>query len=251
MSDPSPEPRRPGPGAPPAPDTEYAQAYADGYGDGLRSALRDVLQHTARGLTAQELRFLVESRLARVADEIDLKRKSLLAPPRRLPLGPVAPRPPAPFFAPRPSLDPARAEPGSSHLFWEDRPRRATEFALRNALAFRQRLAISRQPPELPRGGWLAVRPVAASAPEDDASATLSGLGGRLQAAFGAAPTIAYVDAFEFLVTEYGAEPILKFAFWVADLARRSGGCVVASAAPEAFSTTDRTRLQRAFAFVR
>ena len=250
MNDTPPVPRR-GPGEADAPpDAEYSRGYADGFGDGLRTALRDVLQHVARGLTAQELRFLVESRLARVAEEIELKRKSLLAPPRRIPLGPVA-RPPSPFVAPHDALYPARAEAGSSHLFLEDRPRRAAAFAIHNALVFRQRLAISRQPPELPRGGWLSLRPVAPSAAEDATRATLSGLGGRLQAACSARPTLGYVAGFDFLVTEYGPEPVLKFAFWLADLARRTAGCVVASVAPEAFSTTDRTRLQRAFAFVR
>ena len=64
-------------------DEEFARTYAAGYEEGVRSALREVLQHASRGHTAQELRILIESRLARLSEEVELKRKGLLAPPRR------------------------------------------------------------------------------------------------------------------------------------------------------------------------
>ena len=56
----------------PRPDEEYARTYADGYEEGVRSALREVLQHASRGHTAQELRILIESRLARLEEEVEL-----------------------------------------------------------------------------------------------------------------------------------------------------------------------------------
>ncbi|MCI4318467.1 MAG: hypothetical protein L3J96_08005, partial [Thermoplasmata archaeon] len=118
MSDPAQEPSgTPGRAATP-PDEESANAYADGYGEGLREAFREVLQHASRGHTAQELRILIESRLARWREDVEVKRKSLLGPPRRPSWGPLL-RPPVPpptaapwVGAPEPnyrtpSLDPA------------------------------------------------------------------------------------------------------------------------------------------------
>src|SRR5271165_6451796 len=115
------EPVRAGPPAPPA-DELRAHAFADGYGEGLRDALRELLQ-AARSSTPQELRWQIESRLARIPQEVELKRRALLGPPphggwdapRRL-----VPAPPPTPPAPSPTL--AGTLTGSGVLFREATP---------------------------------------------------------------------------------------------------------------------------------
>ncbi|MCI4370627.1 MAG: hypothetical protein L3J81_04785, partial [Thermoplasmata archaeon] len=119
------EPVRPGPPAPPA-DELRAHAFADGYGEGLRDALRELLQ-AARSSTPQELRWQIESRLARIPQDVELKRRALLGPPpshagwdapRHLAL--AAPPPPAPAPAAAPTLSGTLT--GSGVLFKERTP---------------------------------------------------------------------------------------------------------------------------------
>ena len=51
-------------------DDEYIEGYAKGYGDGLREALRELRSHAGRGASPQELRMLIESRLARIPERL-------------------------------------------------------------------------------------------------------------------------------------------------------------------------------------
>ncbi len=128
-------------------DDEYARAYADGYGEGLRDALRELLAHLSRGHTPHEVRMIVESRLARVREEVELKRKSLLSPPRRPSWGALL-RPPAPDVEPAPpASEPVGA--GRSVLFLEERPGRAIACAEASAGAFARVLVLSFHPPAL------------------------------------------------------------------------------------------------------
>ena len=210
----------PSPSDQPPADEEFARTYAAGYEDGVRSALREVLQHTSRGHTAQELRILVESRLARLPEEVEIKRKSLLAPPRRPAWGSLL-RPPGatrPWPGPVPSGTPptVRITPGKSLLVREERPARALEILRSNI-------------PNFPR-----------LAPGE--------IGGRLRdptEAEGGA--LLYVDALEYLATEYSLDTTLKFVHWLAAQARETGSGLIVSFDRRALDLREMSLLERAF----
>ena len=259
MNGSGPEDRPAGNRSPAAPDEEYAQAYADGYGEGLREAFREILQHASRGHTAQELRFLIESRLARLKDEIELKRRSLLGPPRRGAIGPMfrGPAPPEPG-RPEPESDRVEAlERGQCYLYREVRPLRSVELVAGHSKEFPRVVAISHHPPEDPRlrDRWIVLR-LALSAPSsgtpDAESLDLGAIGGRVREAT-AAPggALVYLDAVEFFVTEYGLDPTFRFINFLVDQVGRTGSVLVVSTDPDALPPTDRSRLQRLFGAIR
>lgn len=249
------EPPRPPlerPDAPVAGD-EYARAYADGYGEGLREALRELLQHASRGHTAQELRLLVESRLARVREDVELKRRSLLNPPNRPAWGAILRGPAAPAPAPvatSPATPPLRV--GGAYLFREERPARAAAAVVAAAASFGRVVAISLRPPpfELPPSvplEYLAVQ--LSSDPETSTGPTK--LSGRVRTAVEAdGGAVVYLDAFETIAAEVGFEPMLKFVTWVNQLVASHNGISVVSVDPATLDTRSMSLLQRAFATV-
>jgi len=236
-------------------DEEYARRYAEGYGEGLRSALREVLSHTTRGHTAQELRILVESRLARVNEEVELKRRSLLSPPRR-PAWNSLLRVPAPVGArpwtpPIPGPAPDLLAPGRSLLIREERPRRAVELLRESASKFPRVVLVSAHPPDLE--GVPADRRVVISlgAPGGAGRPSAGEIGGRLkeptQAEGGA---LVYVDALELIATEEGPDTVVRFVGWLVDLAARTRSALLVSFDARALELKDASRLERAFAQV-
>ena len=241
---------------PPA-DEEYARAYAAGYEEGVRGALRETLEHISRGHTPQEVRMLTASRLARLSEEVELKRKSLLAPPRRPAWGSLL-RPPAPA---RPWTGPvagravptARLIPGASLLIREERPNRALEVLRANAPSFRRVAVVSMRPPEIPGvandhrtdvvvGGLVSAR--------DPSQGTITPgeISGRLRE-----PTespggaLVYVDALEYLATEHTLETTLKFVNWLVTQAQETGSALLVSFDPRSLDVRDVSRLERAF----
>lgn len=246
-------PGRPGPpeerGEADVPGDEYARAYAEGYGEGLREALRELLQHVSRGHTAQELRILVESRLARVREDMELKRRSLLHPPARTAWSAVL-RPPAGPAAP-PAANPTVVvvAPGESCLFREVAPQRALASASASSDRFARVVAVSLRPPDLrlPPGRELQFLEVRLS--NDPATSTgptrLSGsLRGAIEDDRGA---LVYLDAFESLATEAGFEPMLKFITWLVQLAAAHRSAVIVSVDPATLDPRSMSLLQRAF----
>ncbi|MGI0151647.1 MAG: hypothetical protein ACREC5_06910, partial [Thermoplasmata archaeon] len=233
------EPRRDPRRNPPEPgDTAYADAYAAGFGEGLRESLREVLQHAARGHTTAEIRILVESRIARIPEETELKRRSLVSPPRRpawgallRPPAPVAPEPPS---APGPGAS-AGWQPGTSYLFREERPREGIRFAREVADRHQRIVWVSHDdPPALgvPGERVVSVRP-SARPPGGSAGAEPGEIAGRVQRArTEGGPVLAYVDALEFFVTEFGSEPTVRFATWLGTWARESGSTCILSVDP-------------------
>jgi len=241
---------------PPA-DEEFARTYAAGYEEGVRSALREVLQHASRGHTAQELRILIESRLARLSEEVELKRKGLLAPPRR-PAWSSLLRPPAPTHAwtgpaPAPGAPTLRLAAGKSVLVREERPNRAVEILRGNATVFPRIATVSLRPPETP--GIPPGRRVditvggGASADALGANRLAPGeIGGRLREPTEApGGALVYVDALEYLATEYSLETTLKFVHWLVGQAQETGSALLVSFDRRALDVRDMSRLERAF----
>jgi hypothetical protein len=241
---------------PPA-DEEYARAYAAGYEEGVRGALRETLEHITRGHTPQEIRMLTASRLARLSEEVDLKRRSLLAPPRRPAWGSLL-RPPAParpWTGPVPGATAASVHlgPGRSLLVREERPTRAVEILRANATAFPRVAFVSMRPPEVPGlspDHRIDLGVGGSSSPDARAGATLSPgeISGRLrdptEAPGGA---LVYVDALEYLATEHGLETTVKFVHWLVTQTQETGSALLVSFDPRAVDVRDVSRLERAF----
>lgn len=238
-------------------DEEYVRAYAAGYEEGVRNALRETLEHISRGHTPQEIRMLTASRLARLPEEVDLKRRSLAAPPRRPAWGSLL-RPPAPArawagTAPGPSAPTFRLSPGRSLLVREERPARAVEILRANANAFPRLAVVSMRPPDVP--GFPPGRRVdlvlgGSGTPTDPEQGRLTPgeISGRLrdptEAAGGA---LVYVDALEFLATEHTLETTLKFVHWLVTQAQETGSALLVSFDPRSLDVRDVSRLERAF----
>ena len=250
MSDPDRPDDASGEDEPPA-DEEYARTYAAGYEEGVRSALREILQHTARGHTAQELRILAESRLARLAEEADLKRRSVLGPPRRPAWNSLLRSPQPVRGAPTLSsvLAPGiRLGPGRSVLVREERPQRAIEVVRAYAGQFPRTVLVTVRPPDLPE--LPADRRV-----DIDVGSTSSGrvrspgeIGGQLQGPLDSpGGALVYVDALEFLVTEHTLETTLRFVNWLVGRVRDTGSALVVSFDRRALDVQGMSRLERAF----
>ncbi len=234
---------------PPA-DQEFARAYAAGYEEGLRTALREILAHASRGRTNQELRALIQSRLARLAEEVDLKRRSLLAPPRPRPFGELA----RPFDRGGPGAFPTEGAgtpvaPGGSVLVRELRPERAVELVQRSRERFPRLVVVSLRPPEFGFGrGETIVVPLRAPSAAGGEAPTLGQLGGRLRTSIQApGSALVYVDALEAAVTDEGVEVMLRFVGFLVDEVQRAGGALVVSYDPRALAVTEIGRLERLF----
>jgi hypothetical protein len=237
---------------PPA-DEEFARTYAAGYEEGVRSALREVLQHASRGHTAQELRILVESRLARLDEEVEVKRRSLLAPPRRPAWNALlrAPQPARPWTAPfgtAPAT--ARISPGRSLLVREERPARAVELLRASANDFPRAAIVSLRPPELPGVSPERRVDIVPSGADGSGGARLSPgeIGGHLRAPTEApGGALVYVDALEYLVGEYGLDLTLKFVHWLVGQVEQTGSALLVSFDRRALDTREMSRLERPF----
>ena len=250
-----PENRSSTPAERPTGDSAYADAYAAGYGEGLREALREMMQHASRGHTAAELRILLESRLARVAEDTELKRRSLTAPPRRPAWGPLLRSPtgaPSGLSAGAPSDALPAWSAGGSYLFREERPAAGIRFVRRIADRHAQLLWVSADdPPELALAPERASHVRPSARPTADGTTVGTGPGevaGAIQRATErGGPVLVYLDALEFFLTEYGTEPTLRFATWLGSWAKETGSTAVVSVDPGTMEERDRRRLQRAF----
>lgn len=238
----------PSEGAPP--DEEYAAAYSEGYGEGLREAFREVLSHVGRGHTVGEIRVLVESRIARIRDDVSAKRRNILGPPRRAAWGALL-RPPA-SARPEPRAPPPLAR-GSSYLFREDRPHRALTFASRASGEYGRILCVTTNPPTfdgIPRHRIEVLRLALPTPGVGAAEGELDpgGLGGRIKEATEASGgALVYLDALEVMSTEYSLDTMLKFVNFVTAQVARTGSAFVASVDPGTLEDRDLRRLQRSF----
>ncbi len=237
-------------------DDEYIEGYAKGYGDGLREALRELRAHAGRGASPQELRMLIESRLARIPEDVAVKRKGLLTPPRRAPWGSLLRPPAAPAWSPpRAALPVAAIEPGTTRLVREDRPGRAVELLRASAGRYRRVVLVSQRPPDLPGVDPDRIETIVPAGARDDAAATTGGLdpsafAGRIRAAVDAGSALVYLDAIEFLATEYPVEFTVRVVTWIATDGARNGSAVIASLSTGTLDPRDVSRLERAFHLV-
>ncbi len=257
MTDPAPARGRPRPARNPPADEEYARAYAAGFEEGIRSALREILLHSSRGHTAQELRMLAESRLARLSEEVDLKRRSLLAPPRRPAWGALLRPPPNPSA--RAWVAPVRGTPpvaaiaaGSSVIVREERPLRALELLRANAPAFPRVVVVSLHPPEIP---GIASRPTDRHRPPNGRPrgrrrGRPSSVGARRapsRADRSVGGALVYVDSLEYFLSEDGPETTVRFAHWLVGQAKSTGSAILVSYDSRSLDIKDASRLERAF----
>ncbi len=239
-------------GEPPA-DEEFARTYAAGYEEGVRSALREVLQHAARGHTAQELRILVESRLARLDEEVEVKRRSLLAPPRRPAWTSLlrAPQPARSWTPPIGSGTPnIRLGPGRSVLVREERPERAIDLLRSSVHDFPRCAIVSLRPPELTGLSPERRVDIIPSGSELSGGGRLSPgeIGGHLRGPTEApGGALVYVDALEYLSGEYGFELTLKFAQWLVGQIEQTASALVVSFDRRSLDSREESRLERPF----
>ncbi|MFZ0699244.1 MAG: hypothetical protein WAN74_03525 [Thermoplasmata archaeon] len=235
-------------GDPPA-DEERARAYAEGFGEGIRTALKDILQHVSEGYTASELRLLVQGRLARVEDEVELRRRSMLGPPRTRADVLFANGPPPPRSW-SPGGGTVHVVPRQSYLVNEPHPSRALALVAAVLADFPRTILLSLHPPALP--GLPAARRVelsltSASAPGEVARPIpLGQIGGRLREAM-AGGALVYTDALDFLLAEEPTDTMVQFAAWLTDEARSTGSAVVVSIDAAALDLKQFTRIQRTF----
>lgn len=235
-------------------DERIAGAYAEGYGEGIRDALREVLQ-AVRSSTPQELRWQVQSRLARVAEEVELKRRSLLGPPPRDGWQPARARA-VPAIASAPS-GPRLTESleGGGVLFREARPSAAPEHVGAVWPQYGRVVVFGRPaepplpvPPESIR--LLAVGRMRAG---DDAEAApdLSAAAGRLPAILSEGPLLVYCDCLEYLAQEYTEEIAVRSIGWIVDRVRERAGWVVVTVNPDGLKPSNLASLQKIFRTVR
>ncbi|MGP8077470.1 MAG: hypothetical protein ACLQD8_00305 [Thermoplasmata archaeon] len=244
---------------PPA-DEEYARAYAAGYEDGARNALREVVQHAARGHTPQEIRMLAEGRLVRLPEEVEMKRRGLLAPPRRTAwssiLRPAPPTPARPWAVPvGGAAPPVRLVAGQGLLVREPRPTRAVEILRSAARAFPRVAIVSLHPPDvpgLPPERRIEILPQDPTSIDGTGGRTgLSELGGKLKGPTEAAGgALVYLDALEYYVAEEGAETTIRAIHWLIGKMRTTGSTLLVSCDTRSMAPTDGVRLERAFPVV-
>jgi hypothetical protein len=232
-------------------DEAYARTYAAGYEEGLRTALREVLSHASRGRTNQELRALIQSRLARLSEEVELKRRSLLAPPRPRPFGELARDPAAAGFAAGRAAVGVHAPlaPGDTVLVREARPERAVEILRLSRTHFPRLVLVSLRPPAL---GDPSVTTVTVSATDRGTSSgghlSPGEVAGRVDEHLGQpGGALVYSDLLEFFVGENGPELTVRFAQWLVERVQATGSALVVSYDPRALASTDASRLERQF----
>ena len=246
------------PGRPrPAADERIAHAFADGYGEGIRDALREVLE-AVRTSTPAELRWQVQSRIARIPEDVELKRRSLLGPPprdgweatRRAPRSPAAALGPPPAPAtPAPTL--TQALQGSGVLFQEVRPSAALAHVGGIWRQYGRVFVFGRVPdPPLPVPDdavtVVAVGRARIAGPEGDAP-DLGGAAGQLMALIGEGTALVYCDSVEYLATEYSEGTAVRALIWIVEQLRARSGGVVVSVNPAALQASSRAQLERMF----
>jgi hypothetical protein len=245
-----------GPSAP-SEDNDYPK----GFEDGVRNALREILSYIVKGHSANEIRLLAETRLAHMEEETMERRKSLVVSPRRLPIDSLMPV----VAQSNRSAGEKVATPmmnGYSYLFQEKTPTQAREFLGRVLEAGLPVVAMTRLPQELSAlcsKGMLTVLRIDEGATEDskgensvgvrsvDANPSfLTGAVTRFQEKMG--PRVgAYLDAFDYLESEYGYENAIRFVHWLNTLAQKQSGVLIVSTDPEGLDNRKMVQLRSDF----
>ena len=201
---------------------------------------------------------LAEGRLVRLPEEVETKRKGLLAPPRRTAWSAILrPLPPpsaarawsAPVGGPRPSVRPER---GQGLLVREERPAKALEILRATAAAYPRLVVVSLHPPEVPGvvpAHRVDLSPRGAAAPDGSVGRLgLSELGGRLKEPTEApGGALVYIDALEYYVGEEGAETMLRAVHWLLAQMQATRSALLVSCNTRSMDATSGVRLERAF----
>jgi|GEM_PF-413496 hypothetical protein len=240
----------------PDPDEEAARAYADGYGEGVRNALRDIIGLASQGHSASEIRLFAQTRLARLGEEIALKRRSRLVPPDRIPLETLL-RGPRALGGGEPVSSPLIAFPGHSYLFVDPRGLKARGFLhslLERGMAA---VALTRFPRELKEAMgrsnlkilYLGRQEASEEGVESVQDADPGLLTGRIQRALEGfpSPPVIHLEAFEYLETEVGFEKALKFIHWLTGEVQARRGVLIVSLDPVSLEPRQLSLLRRDF----
>lgn len=236
---------------------EGADGYARGFGDGVRSALKEVTGLASRGHTASEIRLFAETRIAHLGEEVEMKRRSLLSPPRRLPVEALLRVKLKDHEGPR-AFPPIAL--GSSYLFFEPTPRQARAFTREVVALGCGALIMTRLPQEArPPGSGSRVAilhlgaqhtgPAGEDGVESIGDSDPGQLTGRLSRFFDSTPPPAAVvlEAFEFLYSESGFDKALKFVHWLNALAAERKGFFILALDPESLDKRQASLLRRDF----
>ena len=232
-----------------APDNEFARAYSDGYAEGVRSALRELIANATRGHTVSELKYLAQSRLAQLAEEVERKRRGMLANPRT---ETWLRRPPTPLAPPRPWTGgdaTIRVAPGRSYLVREPRPKKSLEIVAAAASRFAAVLWITATPGALPGVPSEKVGRLAVSAGTDGPS--IESLGGEVRRRLQELPsTLVYLDGIEAIVLASDAGTALRFVQWILEESPPESAAVVASVHPGTLEAKELGVLEHSFQVV-
>jgi hypothetical protein len=231
-------------------EAAYADAYVAGYAEGLRESLKELLSHASRGHTTTELRILVESQIARIPEDVELKRRSLLNPPRKAAFDSLRRPAPLPWAPATPSPPALEVRAGWSYLFREERPERGVRFvgeilARHDALLW----VSSLDPPagSLPREKVTVLRPAARPSPDGAGAGPGPGEVAGAVRSVGGSSLLVYLDSLELFLTEFGPDTTVRFATWLGNWPQGGSANVVVSVDPGAFAEADLRRVQRAF----
>ena len=203
---------------------------------------------------------LAEGRLVRLPEEVETKRRSLLAPPRRTDWGALRrfplPTPARPWSPPVGGTPPLlRILPSQSVLVREPRPVRALELLRASVAAYRRVVIVSSHAAEIsgiPGDRRIDIAPVGASGPNAAAAPiSLSELGGRLIAPMeGEGGALLYLDAVEYYVSQEGSDTATRFAHWLAAQVQANRCALLVSYDSRSMDPKDASRFERAFTTV-
>jgi hypothetical protein len=243
--------------APPQEDNDYAK----GYEDGVRNALRDLVANVSKGYSAPELRFLAESRLAHLEEETMERRKSQGVSPRRLSMDSLIPVSTQSGYTSREKATTPVMQ-GFSYLFQEKSPNQAREFLSQVLSSGLPVVAMTRLPQELvplrSRGKLMVLRIDSGGVEEGkavDSSGTLN-IDASIQSLTGTVKRFqeeagnqigTYLDAFDYLESEYNYENALRFVHWLNTIAQQFRGILIVSANTDGMEKREQATLQSDF----
>ncbi|MCI4322259.1 MAG: DUF835 domain-containing protein, partial [Thermoplasmata archaeon] len=145
---------------------------------------------------------------------------------------------------------------GASVLVREDRPDRGLALLRASAASFRHVIVVSQRAPALEgvpaeHLEWIVPAPFRSAGASTVPGLDPSVFAGRIRESVDVGGTLTYLDAIEFLASEYGPDFTVRVVSWLATEAVRNGSAVLVTLAPRALDQRDLSRVERSFQNVR